>query len=94
MGLKNPERSPMELMDAVEVRRQDNFKLAGVSMGGGLRQMIQLSEVGKEFKGDCDGVDALCHHLNGDTCRRAIEALQKVLERFQKYDGEMQSRDA
>lgn len=93
MGLKSLDRSPMELMDAVQVRRQDTFKLAGVSIGGGLQQMIQLSEVGKEFKGECDGVDALCHHLDGGTCRKAIEALQKVLERFKKYDGQTQSRD-
>jgi hypothetical protein len=70
--------SPTELMDAVKVSAPHKV----TSIGRGLEALIKLANTEKIFKGDCDGLDALCYHLDSYTVQQAIEALQKVQKRF------------
>ena len=69
--------SPIELMDAVWITCRGN-----ASIGMGLDELNNLGKIGKEFKGELDGLDALCYHLNSETCEAAIETLKRVLDRF------------
>jgi hypothetical protein len=70
--------SPTELMDAVKVEAPHKV----TSIGRGLQALIKLANEDKIFKGDLDGIDALCYHLDGYTVQKAIDALQKVQLRF------------
>ena len=76
MGLLNRNYSPTELMDAIMIEAKT------ISIGRALDKLIELANTEKIFKGDCDGLDALCYHLDGYTVQKAIEALQKVQKRF------------
>jgi len=76
MDFLNRNYSPAELLDAVMMEYK------AISIGTALDKLIELANTGKIFKGDCDGVDALCYHLDGYTVQAAIEALQKVQKRF------------
>ena len=78
MGLLNRNYSPTELMDAVIIDAPRTI----ISIGTALDKLIELANTGNTFKGDCDGLDALCYHLDGYTVQDAIEALQKVQKRF------------
>jgi len=78
MGLLPYNYSPTELMDAIMVDAPHKT----ISIGTALDKLIELANTGKIFKGDCDGLDALCYHLDGYTVQDAIEALQKVQKRF------------
>lgn len=86
-GLNRYTYSADELMKACKVEipyyRDEEM---GVSIGIALDSLIRLSQVGKEFQGDCDGLDALCYCLDGYTCENAIDALNKVLNRFKELE--------
>jgi hypothetical protein len=78
MGLPKFDYSPTELMDAVMIDAPHKT----ISIGTALDKLIELANTEKTFKGDCDGLDALCYHLDGITVRKAIEALHKIQLRF------------
>jgi len=83
MGLKEYNYSPTQLLEATAVRHPILGPME-CSIGMALDTLVYLSEIGKEFDGDCDGIDALCYHLSGSQCSEAIRALRKVLERFEE----------
>jgi len=80
MGLSLFNYSPTELMDAVAIDTPNKV----VSIGTALDKLIELANTETIFKGDCDGLDALCYHLDGYTVEKAIDALQKVQLRFSR----------
>ncbi len=82
MSLKDCNYSATELLDAVKVDAPHKFATIGRSLG----VLIKLSQEDAIYKGDCDGLDALCYHLDGYTVQQSIEALQKVLQRFKEID--------
>ena len=84
MGLKEYDYSQDELLGAVNVPIRMTGDPSGISIGRALEYLKSLSEVGKEFQGDCDGLDALCYHLDKYTCEDAIKVLQAVLKRFEE----------
>ena len=57
-------------------------RISKVSVGAALRHLNELAATGKEYSGGCDGLDALCHHLDIHTVQRAIIALDRVSQRF------------
>ena len=74
--------------DTVDVP-QRNHDRSDISIGRALDRLISVAQISKgELKGDIDGIDALCYHLNSHICQDAIVALQKVLMRFEaEYEG-------
>ena len=81
--------SATELLEVC--RLEPHETVGGVpSVGMGLRRLVSVAEIGQEFQGGCDGIDALCYHLDRYTCEAAIEALHKVLARF----ANKETRDA
>ena len=82
MSLKDYNYSATQLLDAVTITCMGKKRNASIGMG--LSELVSLYKVGKEFDGDCDGLDALCYHLDKYTCEEAIKALKKVLERFEE----------
>jgi len=72
--------SPQELIDLITKAIQE---LHSVSIGMALDHLFSVSNIGKEFQGDADGIDALCYHLSGFQCSKAIVALSAVQQRFQ-----------
>jgi len=74
-GLENYKYSPTELLNAVKIDEP-------YSIGHALERLSSLADVGVEFQGGCDGLDALCYHLDRCTCERTILALKMVLKRF------------
>jgi hypothetical protein len=78
----------MQLLDAVKIIPSNARGCPTVSIGQSLEALNSLAKVPKEFDGDCDGIDALCYHLSGGTCKRAIENLQRVLARFKEIEEE------
>ncbi len=83
-GQYNRDYSPTELlgMSRVPPSREDG----PVSIGMALAYLSSVSKIGDEFQGGCDGLDALCYHLGLGTVDNAIEALQKVKQRFNDYE--------
>lgn len=79
--------SPTELLSMSRVDpRVDG---GDVSIGMALDHLVRVSTLpGTEFQGGNDGIDALCYHLNGGTCQRAIDALNKVLQRFRDDENQ------
>jgi len=84
MSLNDYNYSPTELLDATGITCMGEQRNASIGMG--LACLNSLAKTGKEFTGDCDGLDALCYHLNGYACEEAIKSLEKVLKRFKEYD--------
>ena len=84
MSLKHYNYSATELLDAVMVNNLKNGKKSDISVGTSLKHLGRLVNTGKEFKGDCDGLDALCYHLDSFTCKETIKSLQKILKRFKE----------
>ena len=72
--------SATELLSSCKVEDTD------VSIGRALDRLASVVDVGEEYQGGCDGVDALCYHLDAYTCTRAIEALQRVMARFAEHE--------
>jgi hypothetical protein len=87
MGLNDYDYSPTELLDMTAVVHPLNGPQQ-VSIGMALDTLANVADIGKEFQGDCDGIDVLCYHLSGSQCKKGIEALQKVLERFERLSIE------
>ena len=87
MGLNQYDYSPTELLDMTSVVHPLNGPQQ-VSIGMALDTLASVADIGKEFQGDCDGIDVLCYHLSGDQCHKGIAALQKVLERFERLSRE------
>lgn len=85
MSLNDYKYSPDQLLNLASVHCSENQK--AVSIGMALDKLSSVSKIGKELDGDCDGLDALCYHLSGPTCEKAIESLQAVLKRFETEYG-------
>ena len=81
---KGKNYSPSELLRACKVEDRDNL-ITDVSIGMALDRLISLGSIGPEFQGNCDGIDALCYHLDGITVKDAMKILQKILERVEEY---------
>lgn len=73
-------KSPNELMDALgeTVGEIGN----ATSIGMSLEHLHRVATTGSDLDYGRDGLDALTYHLNADSCRKGIAALQAVLRRF------------
>jgi hypothetical protein len=85
LALNQYKYSPDELRDTVKVRNCMN-STDNISIGNALSYLHVVARMDSgDLEGGVDGLDALVYHLGGDTCDKAIEALQKVKDRFEKY---------
>ena len=78
-----PTYSPTELLNATQVKFQGHKRNASIGMA--LETMNSLAQTDECFKGEADGIDALCYHLDKFTCEKSIQTLQKIIERFNVY---------
>jgi hypothetical protein len=76
MGLKDCHYSTNELLEAVTIPDHLYEKTIGIA----LRRMIDLSDIGPQFYGNCNGLDALAYHLDVNTIDKAINTLERVKE--------------
>lgn len=74
------EKDPSELVEKLNRLIKEHAK---ISIGRSLERLTTIANIGPEFKGGLDGVDALTYHLSGHICTEAIKALNKVMERFE-----------
>ena len=82
-AMDNGTYSPTQLLNAVGIT-DPMGKPRNASIGMGLDALNRLAKIPNEFDGNCDGLDALCYHLNSYTVIEAIDSLQKVLKRFEE----------
>lgn len=85
MGLNEYDYSSDELLGAATVTPYPSNNK--ISMAKALNDISELAETDSIFKGDCDGLDALCYHLDGYTVDKAIRSLKKVKERFARLES-------
>jgi hypothetical protein len=90
MGLNEYDYSPSQLLRIASVPVSDGCDR--VSIGMALSQLHSVSTMPDELEGGCTGLDALCYHLSGVTCTNAIEALQRVLRRFEELEREKNAK--
>lgn len=76
---KNHEDLPGKIANIVE-----NY--SKVTMGRALHKLSIMANIGNELQGGLDGLDALTYHLSGHTCTKAIEALNKIMKRFDEIE--------
>ncbi len=98
MGSEKLNTVVMEILAAVVVKESGAELIAGigeiverhtkVSIGAALDKLHQVATTGKEFDGGKDGLDALCYHLSGSTCKKAMSALESVMMRFSSLRDE------
>lgn len=85
LSLMVTEKDPNLLVEKIEkIIRQ----VGEVSIGQSLRRLHTIATIGNEFQGGLDGLDALTYHLGGDSCTKAISALQAVMQRFKEDEEE------
>jgi hypothetical protein len=90
MGLNQYDYSPDQLLNAASVEVAEGC--SRVSIGRSLDWLHTLGNIPDEFKGGCTGLDALCYHLSGSSCDKAIETLYRVKKRFKELEAERAER--
>lgn len=78
--------SSSELMALVQVPPTRAVAGPQVSIGTALHHLDVIADIPDECQGGCDGLDALCYHLDETTVRKAISALHAVLDRFKEWE--------